>query len=355
MADAVTPDAEAITPDVEAINVTALRNWMVTLGVPVGDRLASRPIGNGRSNLTFELSDDFGRKWVARRPPLGVLLESAHDVAREYRILSALQGTKVPVPSLIGLAVDESIAETPVLVMEHVDGEVFDRRPIATALEPRIRRELGEGLVDTLVHIHEVDLGSVGLDSLASKEPYAARQLRRWSAQLERSRSRSLPELDRLTELLSQRAPSRQATTLVHGDFNLSNVMADRSSGKVVSVLDWELCTLGDPLADMGSLLAYWRHDNEYATGAFAASALPGFPLRDELAARYARSTGCNPGELKFWHVFGLWKLAVIGEGVLSRDPERSRNSSTHRAGVEQIDDLVRRAWVVANHTGLGN
>ncbi|MET0819688.1 MAG: phosphotransferase family protein, partial [Aeromicrobium sp.] len=211
-------------------------------------------VGRGQSNLTYLVEDSAGSRWIVRRPPRGHLLDSAHDVLREHRILSALQGTGVPVPAVVAHYVDAALAETPVVVMEHVDGLVVDRPEVAEATDRALRAAMGPALATTLATIHQVDIDAVGLSDLASHAPYAARQLKRWSRQWEASRTRELPALDRLTDLLRSTMPEQHELTLVHGDFHVRNVIADPATGALRAVLDWELSTLGDPLADIGSL-----------------------------------------------------------------------------------------------------
>jgi aminoglycoside phosphotransferase (APT) family kinase protein len=194
----------------------------------------------------------------------------------------------------------------------------------------------------------------VGLDELASHRPYAPRQLKRWAAQWALSKTRDLPELDDLTRRLTAAAPRQQTLTLVHGDFHLRNVITAAGNGAVTAVLDWELSTLGDPLADVGTMLAYWTEPGEEADGDFAPSALTGFPDRAEMARVYAEASGADLSALEYWHALGLWKLAVIAQGVLRRatdEPANKAAAGTPTAG--RIDSLIRRARDVASRAGL--
>ena len=238
--------------------------------------------------------------------------------------------------------------------MEFVDGEVVDRMPLAEALSEDRRRAIGISLAQTLAKIHAVDLEQAGLDDLASHKPYAARQLKRWGGQWEQSKTRECPDLDDLTRRLIAAQPDHTETTLVHGDFHLRNVITSASNGEVVAALDWELCTLGDPLADVGSLLAYWPAAGENTGGDFPASALPGFPSREEISRIYLEATGRDPAALKFWHTLGLWKIAVIAEGVMRRardEPQHAAESGTPT--VERIDALVAKAREIADQAGI--
>lgn len=325
----------------------SVRAWMREIGVPVHDELKFRRIGHGKSNLTLEVTDGAAGRWVLRRPPLGELLASAHDVAREARILSALGTSAVPVPAVLGVCEDPRVSPAPLVLMEHVDGVVVDRMSGAEELDLDARRTLSDSLVETLAAIHGVDLEATGLAGLAKHGQYAERQLRRWSAQWDGARTRELPALDALTEILRQSVPTQTETSLVHGDFHLRNVMTVPGGGRVRAVLDWELATLGDPLADLGSFLAYWPEQDDPETGLFPASTLPGFRSRDELVAAYLGATGRDGSSVAFWHVLGLWKVAIIVEGVLRRSLNDPRNADGEALAPEMVDRLVDRAHAI--------
>ncbi|MCV7260169.1 phosphotransferase family protein [Mycobacterium shimoidei] len=339
--------------EVLGIDPAAIANWLPQLGIAFSPPLSFERVGLGQSNLTYRVSDAEHRSWVLRRPPLGTLLASAHDVAREARILSALQDTAVPTPRVYGLTRDAD--DVPLLLMEFVDGLVLDRMAKAESLTPQRRREIGLSMPKTLAKIHAVDITAVGLDDLASHKPYAQRQLKRWAGQWELSKTRDLPALDDLTKRLTAAAPEQQELTLVHGDFHLRNVITSHETGEVIAVLDWELSTLGEPLADMGSLLAYWPESGEEdPTGAFAAAALDGFPDRGEMARVYLAESGRDATTLKYWHALGLWKVAVIAEGVMRRAMDEPRNRATSGTPTpDRIDALVRRACEVADDAGI--
>ncbi len=243
---------------IEGLDPQAMSTWLEGLGIGVEPPVTFARVGLGQSNLTYLATDAKGERLVLRRPPLGELLASAHDVAREHRILSALQGGDVPLPVVHGLCEDPAVTDVPVLVVSFVEGAVLDDRADAEELTPQARHRVGFSLVETLGHIHAVDLEEVGLSDLASHKPYGARQLRRWSRQWDLSKTRELPELERLTERLTALDPGPGEITLVHGDSHLRNVIIDPQEAGVRAILDWELCTLGDPLADLGTLLAYW-------------------------------------------------------------------------------------------------
>jgi len=341
-------------PEVLGLDPAAVTRWIEGLGLQAAAPLSFERIGLGQSNLTFLVSDVDGRRWVLRRPPLGHLLASAHDVAREARILMALEDTAVPTPAIYGLSQDSAVSEVPLLLMEYVDGQVVDRMSVAEALSPQRRRAIGLSLPRTLAKIHAVDLEATGLVDLASHKPYALRQLKRWGGQWEQSKTRELPELDDLTQRLAAAAPEQRELTLVHGDFHLRNVITSHDTGEVIAALDWELCTLGDPLADIGSMLAYWAELGETTGGDFSATTLEGFPDRAEVAQTYLDETGRDPAALKYWHALGLWKVSVIAEGVMRRamdEPQNAAESGTPT--VERIDALVAKAREVASAAGI--
>jgi aminoglycoside phosphotransferase (APT) family kinase protein len=340
-------------PEIVGIDAAAVTRWLDELGIGFTGPLRFERVGLGQSNLTYLMHDAGDRRWVLRRPPLGHLLASAHDVAREARIIAALELTDVPVPRILGVAQDPGIADVPLVLMEFIDGQVVDTMAIAESLAPQRRRQIGVSLPTTLAKIHAVDIDAVGLSDLASHKPYAQRQLKRWAGQWEQSKTRDLPELDDLTRRLVAAAPEQRELSLVHGDFHLRNAIVCRGSGEVIGVLDWELSTLGDPLADMGTMLAYWPASGE-DVGDFAASTLDGFPDRAELARIYLEQTARDAQALKYWHVLGLWKIAIIAEGVMRRAMDtRYNKAAAGTPTVEWIDELVGAAREVADAEGI--
>ncbi|MFW0793189.1 phosphotransferase family protein [Gordonia sp. CPCC 205515] len=334
--------------------MTALVGWLSTVGVhPTGEISCTR-VGFGQSNLTYIVTDESGQRWVLRRPPSGHLLASAHDVAREARILSALADTDVPVPTIYGVCTDETISPVPIVAMEHVSGAVMTDPSAAEPLSHEIRHAIGMSMTDTLAHIHAVDLGAVGLDDLASQKPYAPRQLKRWTAQWENSKTRESPELEALTKRLADNIPEQRETTLVHGDFHIRNVMVDPSTGSVIAALDWELSTLGDPLADIGSTLAYWPERTDARLLGDPVEVMDGFPGRSEMAASYLEKTGRDAQALHYWHALGLWKIAIIIEGILRRAKDNPSNRAAHGVPTaDYADALIARAIAVADEAGL--
>ena len=291
--------------------------------VPGGDvPLDFRLIAGGRSNLTY-LVDGGGRQWVLRRPPLGHVLATAHDMAREHRVLSALAPTAVPVARPIALCEDAAVNDAPFYVMEYRPGVVVHETPppgfLATADE---RRRCTHALVDTLVALHAVDVGAVGLADFGRPDGYLERQVRRWGTQWTGNQTSPLPVVDECLHRLGTALPASPAATIVHGDYRLGNVCLDPADpGRIVAVFDWEMATLGDPLADLGYLLIYWTEPGDPAlSGAFSTvTAAPGFPTRDDIVARYARATGRPTGAIDFYRVLALTKLAIISEGIYKR------------------------------------
>ncbi|MQY29401.1 phosphotransferase family protein [Nocardia aurantia] len=325
--------------------------WLDTLGLACTAPVQAVRVGVGQSNLTFRITDAQGRQWILRRPPLGHLLASAHDVAREARVMAALAPTDVPVPRIHDVRHEGEVA---LVLMECVDGLVLDRPAPAEQLTPALRHAVGTSLIGTLARIHAVDLTATGLDTLASHSSYAARQLKRWPAQWEKSKTRDLPVLDRLTARLRAAVPEQRELSLVHGDYNLRNVIVSPDTGELTAVLDWELCTLGDPLADVGSLLAYWPRPGEPSIPGVDLCLLPGFPPREELIDRYLEITGRDRKALAFWHSLGLWKLGIIAEGVLRRALDNPRNrAQSGTPTTDLVDELIGLADRVAADAGI--
>lgn len=335
------------------VRLDGLGTWLSKHGASLHAPLRASRIGVGQSNLILLIEDADARRWIARRPPLGVLLESAHDLHREWTILSALKGSTVPHPDVVGYIDDPHVCSAPVLVMEYVDGLVVDDMDKAAALAPAIRHRLGMQLIETLARLHDVSPETTGLQALASTRPYAARQLYRWSRQWSATRPPGHHAIDDLTPRLEVAAPTTEQRRLVHGDMHLKNVVAS-ADGEVLAALDWELSTLGDPIADLGTLLAYWPQPGDERSLIFQAPTLTGFPRRDQLAAAYQDRTGRDLTSLPFWHTLALWKLAIITQGVLERVRAEPRNRAEGSpADQSDVDAIVYRALAVADEAGI--
>ena len=299
-------------------------------------------IAGGRSNLTYSVTDSAGHRWALRRPPLGKALGSAHDMGREHRVVSALAGTPVPVAPIAGYCTDESVNEAPFYVMDFIEGPILRQREDAeTFPDEADRRAIGERVVDTLVAIHSVDPDEVGLGELGKKENYVARQLRRWQGQWEGSKTREIPLVEEVHDRLAECIPDQGPAAIVHGDYRLDNMILD-DSGDVAAVVDWELCTPGDPLADVGLLLVYWGEEGDSLLPLFEpATMAPGFPTRQDVKALYAERSGRDLSRIDFYVALGYWKLAIILEGVYSRYTKGQYGKP--EAGFEEFGKNVER------------
>ena len=297
-----------------------VEGWLVANINGATAPFAYTQIAGGHSNLTFKVDDAAGHSYVLRRPPLGHRLASAHDMGREHRIIAGLANSNVPVATARGLCTDENVNELPFYVMDFVDGHVVrDKATAETILGPDGCRRASESIVDTMAAIHAVDLKSVGLDDLGRHDGYIARQLKRWHGNIVEQRTRELPLVDSVFEELMSRIPVQASTTIVHGDYRLDNCMVD-AKGNVIAVLDWEICTLGDPLADLGLLMVYWTGPGDDPSAwAGQSTTIEGFYNRADLATRYAQVSGRDVSHIDFYVAFAFWKLACILEGVYAR------------------------------------
>ncbi|UYQ61269.1 phosphotransferase family protein [Streptomyces peucetius] len=301
----------------------------------VGGPLSARLIQGGRSNLTYAVTDGTSR-WVVRRPPLGHVLATAHDMKREHRVISALTATAVPVPRPVLLCEDESVIGSPFYVMEFVDGTPYRTAEQLAPLGAERTRAAVLSLVDTLVDLHAVDPQAVGLGDFGRPEGFLDRQLRRWGKQLAASRCRDLAGIDELHAALGRELPASPAATVVHGDYRLDNVLIG-DDDRIRAVLDWEMSTLGDPLTDLGLLVMYSKRlelpDSPVSTTAGAA----GHPSPAELIERYAGRSGRDTSAISWYEAFAWFKLAVILEGI----HYRYTLGQTVGAGFDRIGDLV--------------
>jgi aminoglycoside phosphotransferase (APT) family kinase protein len=287
---------------------------------PGWERLEASLVSGGKSNLTFELTSDAGEA-VLRRPPDGPLLPRAHDMAREARMQRALAGTPVPVAAILLQDTGELIG-VPFYVMDKVDGYVVrDTLPAGWAESVQDRYAIADVLVDTLADLHAVDPAEVGLSDFGRPSGLGERQVRRWGEQWERSKNRDVPAVDELARRLRKNPPAGPGGAIVHGDFRIDNCLLARQMPPAVNaVLDWELATLGEPLADLGLLLFYWRQSGETKPVLTPApSMLAGFPPRSYLAERYAKRTGADLGGLPAWIALAHFKFAVIAQGIVAR------------------------------------
>lgn len=299
----------------------------------VSGPLEGRVLPGGKSNLTYAVTDGAG-SWVVRRPPLGHVLATAHDMAREYRVMTALRDTAVPVPRTHVLCEDTEVLGAPFYVMEHVEGTPFRTREEIAPLGPRAVRRVAEELVSTLGALHAVVPEEVGLGDFGRPAGFLERQVRRWRKQLDASRSRDLPGIDALHARLAATLPEQSASAIVHGDYRLDNVLVC-AEGRVRAVLDWEMATLGDPLVDLGLMLVY--QEQPVGPGAAPATSAEGYPSPGELVDMYAAATGRDVSRLNWYVALGCFKLAVIAEGIHFR---HSRGL-TVGAGFDRIGEVV--------------
>ncbi len=307
----------------DGIDEKRLTRWLQASVAGVAPPLSFSRLEGGRSNLTYLVEDMQGAKWVLRRPPLHGVLPSAHDMAREYRIMTALANTRVPVPRTIGYESDRSLIGSDFFLMEYVDGRIvrdLDGANEQLTVDERI--EAAESLVDVLCELHSIEPDSVGLGDLSKREQYISRQLRRWRRQLELGQTdegRKVPILAEIHQRLAQSIPDQSSVAIVHGDYRIDNVIIG-DQGRVIAVLDWELCTLGDPLADIGLLAVYWA-DSSNAPLPLGPSPTQaaGFPNRGRAIRLYGEKSGRDLSNLDYYMAFAYWKLAVIFEGVYLR------------------------------------
>jgi aminoglycoside phosphotransferase (APT) family kinase protein len=304
----------------EGIDRAGVEAWFTANVADVTLPLEFERISGGRSNLTFAVTDASGRRWALRRPPLGKGLASAHDMRREHKVISALAQTPVPVPPTVGLCGDEAVNGAPFFVMDFVEGPILRTQQAAVdAFRAQERHAIGERAADTLVAIHAVDPDAVGIGDLGRKQDYVRRQLRRWRGQWEKSKTREVPLIEDVHDRLASRIPDQGPATIVHGDYRLDNMILS-PAGEIAAVVDWELCTLGDPLADVGMLMVYWAQaGDELIALRDLPTTAPGFPSRDAVKARYAELSGRDLSEIDFYVAVGYWKLAIILQGIIAR------------------------------------
>jgi aminoglycoside phosphotransferase (APT) family kinase protein len=312
-------DAPSGSADPAGITLTTIEPWFVGNIAGSVAPLTFTLVAGGRSNLTYLVDDAAGHRYVLRRPPLGHLLPSAHDMSREHRILAALGRTTVPVPEVLGFCDDPAVSDRPFYVMEFVAGRIFRTLDDAASITPDERRRVSESLVDVLASLHALDVNAVGLGQLGKHDGYIARQLSRWHAQFTASKLREVPLVDEVHARLSARIPIQQAVSIVHGDYRLDNTMIGPDN-RVAAVLDWEICTLGDPLADIGMLHVYSpASDDPNPPLGSAPTQAPGFLTAAEMTKRYAATSPLDLSDAGFYVAFGCWKLACILDGVYTR------------------------------------
>jgi len=276
-------------------------------------------VGEGRSNLTFRVERD-GRAWILRRPPMGDLPETAHDMMREHRVLSGLHGTAVRVPRPVAACADTSVIGVPFYLMEEIPGAVI-RGAEPESYTPDDRYRIGMETVDALAELHTVDYAAAGLGDLGKPVGYTARQVERWAKQWGFMKTRELEDIEVVRGWLEEHCPGEYPHAIVHGDYKLDNVVfSAEPPARLLAILDWEMATLGDPLADVGYLMNFWPEPGDPTIyGLPQPTQQPGYPTKDELLARYEQRTGYAMTDLAFYRTLALWKLAILLEGLYKR------------------------------------
>jgi aminoglycoside phosphotransferase (APT) family kinase protein len=313
--------------------------------------LQAEPVGEGHSNVTY-LIRRAGGAWVLRRPPRPPLPPSAHDVLREARLLSAVQDTGARTPRVLATCDDETVIGAPFYVMERVEGVVLTSEVPAALDDETSRARIGEQLVDALVEIHAVDWRACGLEGYGKPTGYLDRQLRRFGGLWEHNRTRELPVLDRVTAWLAEHRPESGEATIVHGDYRLGNTMfAPGAPARLAAIFDWELATIGDPLADVGYLVATWAQAGDPDDALFGLSAVtrrPGFPTRERLIARYEERSRRSMSEVRWYMTLALWKSAVFLEGSYKRRLAGTTEDAFFDRLETGVPMIAERAWAIA-------
>ena len=337
----------------EGVDLERLQPWFTEHIDGADDApLTAELIAGGRSNLTYAISD--GRhEWVLRRPPLGHVVATAHDMGREYRVLAGLADTDVPVPKVFAFCDDSEVNDAPFYVMERVDGRILRSAEDMQAITPDEARRCSNELVDVLARLHSVDYDAVGLGDFGRPDGFLARNVARWGKQWQANKTRELASLDELARRLDTALPESGPPSIVHGDYRLDNTMlSNDDASRVVAVLDWEMSTLGDPLTDLALFLVYWGGDAGPAIASGQAiGSVPGFLTRDEIVARYARQSGRSVEHLDFYVAFAMYKLAVILEGINARFLMGKTLGEGFDAMGEMVAELVDAALAVADQS----
>ncbi len=338
----------------EGINVEPVSAWMEQNVAGAVGPFRFEMITGGHSNLTFRVDSGDGRAFVLRRPPLSAVLATAHDMAREHRVISAVAKTAVPVPRALGLCLDETVNGAPFYVMNYVDGVVLHgEEEVAESLPGHdVRAAVSRSAAEALADLHVADHVAIGLGDLGRTEGYVDRQLRRWQGQWEKTKTRELAAMEEAYDLLVKAKPDQRYTSVVHGDYRLGNMLIDPGTGAVLAVLDWELCTLGDPLADFGYLLNNWLEPGEpnYRGATDFPTQAGGFLSKDEVTNIYCERTGFDADHLaehrNYYQSFQMWRLAAIVEGVYSRYLKGAMGEVTEdiHEYAEQVTNLAHSA-----------
>ncbi len=309
----------------EGIHQANVTEWLAGQVPELEAPLSFTLIAGGRSNLTYRVEDASSRTWALRRPPLHHVLPTAHDMGREYRLMHSLEPVGIPVPVTVGLCTDEAVNERPFYVMEFVEGHILRSADEAEkAFDETTRRAVGDRMAETLAALHDVEPDAVGLGDLGRREGYIERQLKRWRGQYDQMQVEGVDSnhdglVTRVSDELARRIPVQQRTSVVHGDYRMDNVVL-RDDGSVRAILDWEICTLGDPLADLGLLMVYWAEPNDaMAVLGGSPTTASGFSTRAQVLDHYASVSTLDLSEVGYYVAFGYWKLGCILQGVFAR------------------------------------
>jgi aminoglycoside phosphotransferase (APT) family kinase protein len=317
-------------------------------------RVSVEQFPSGHSNLTYLVrmgnAGMESRELVLRRPPFGSKVRSAHDMAREYRVLSKLHTAYPPAPKALLYCDDLSILNAPFYLMEPIRGMILRRDPPpGVPFPPETARRLSEAFVDNLACLHGLDYAAIGLADLGKPQGYLERQVKGWIERYHNSETHELPEVDSISEWLMLRMPASHATALIHNDYKYDNIVLDPADvTKIVGVLDWEMCTLGDPLTDLGTALAYWtdpQDPGELQEIRSAPTVLPGTLMRAQLVERYAMATGRDPGDMTFYLAFARFKVAVIVQQIYYRYAQGLTRDERFAVLPERIRTLLRASW----------
>jgi aminoglycoside phosphotransferase (APT) family kinase protein len=312
----------------------------------------AEPVGEGHSNITYLIRRD-GGEWVLRRPPRPPLPPSAHDVLREARLLTAVDGQRIRTPRVLLTCDDDAVIGAPFYVMEKVEGDVITSELPPALDQPAERSRIAEELIDALVEIHAVDWQACGLQGYGKPTGYLDRQLRRFSGLWEHNKTREVPELDAATEWLTAHRPESPGATIVHGDYRLGNTMFARGApARLVAIFDWELATIGDPLADVGYFTATYAAPGDPETTLFSlnrVTTLEGFPSRHELIARYEERSGRSMSDVRWYQTLALWKSAVFLEGSYQRLLAGTTDDPFFRLLDEGVPEIARHALAIAH------
>lgn len=344
-----------MTPDPAGLRLVPLARWLADHGLADGGPLTAHLLAGGRSNVSYRVIDSSGADLVVRRPPLGHVMPSAHDMSREHTVLAGLNSVDFPTPQVRGTCSDTSVIGAPFLVMDFVSGRVIENAADAAFLPSDARADMSDELVRTLARLHRIDPQQAGLDQLGRAHGYLQRQVRRWSEQWELSRTRDLPGIERLQAWLRQHVdslPTELPGAIVHGDYRIDNVIWHPVDNRIVAVVDWEMATLGDPVSDLAIAMVYWSEPNDTLRARVPVAEhitdAPGFWSRSQLVTEYQALTGFDVSHLDFCVALACLKLAVIMESI------HKRNLAGQQLGAASgADDRMAQATLALTELGL--